>query len=170
MIKLSNFVLIGMPGSGKSTFGRRLAQLRGLGFIDTDDLIEESENSPIQKIVSRRGVRYLRTLEADILSSIQVENHVIATGGSAVYSNRAVDHLGRIGVRIYLKISLATLVKRVTNSENRGLAKMPQHSLPRLYRERLALYEQAADLVFANDWPISAVRVDALNAMLEASL
>jgi len=167
MIETSNVVLIGMPGSGKSTVGRRLATLRGLGFIDTDGLIENIENSTIQQIVNRRGLRYLRAVEADVINSIQVENHVIATGGSAVYSARSVDYLGQIGVRVYLQISLATLVKRVTNSSTRGLVKMPQHSLPRLYRERLALYERAADVVFANDWPMSATRFDALNTALK---
>jgi len=170
MTVVSNVVLIGMPGSGKSTLGLRLAELRGLRFIDTDTLIERFENAPIQQIVNRRGFRYLIDIEADILSGIEIEGHVIATGGSAVYSDEAMQHLGRVGVRTYLKISLATLMRRVNNTASRGLAKMPQHPLPRLYRERLPLYEQAADVVADNNWPITALRVEALNNQLNEFL
>lgn len=170
MNKASNIVLIGMPGSGKSTFGRSLASLREMRFIDTDILIEQLENLPIQQIVNRRGFQYLRNVEADILRGVEIEGHVIATGGSAVYCRRAMDHLGEIGTIVYLKISLPTLLRRVNNTSSRGLAKMPQHPLPRLYRERLPLYEQAADIVFDNNWPMTAVRMDVFNRQLDEFL
>jgi len=163
-------VLIGMPGCGKSTLGHRLAEQRDLKFIDTDLLVEQYENAPIQQIVNRRGFLYLRKIEADILSGIEIDRHVIATGGSAVYSRKAMDHLGKIGVRAYLRISLATLMRRVNNTASRGLAKMPQHSLPRLYHERLDLYADAADIVVDNNWPMTAVRLDAINKQLDGVL
>lgn len=162
-LRQTNIVLIGMPGSGKSTLGRRIAQQRGVGFIDTDVLIERSENMDIQAIINRRGIGYLHRLESEVLNGIRTQHHVIATGGSAVYSATAMQHFGRMGWRVYLKISLSTLLRRVNNVNSRGLAKMPQHSLPRLYKERLPLYEQAADVTFANDLPMTSVRLEAFN-------
>lgn len=157
-----------MPGSGKSTLGRRLARQRNLKFIDTDLLLERHENMPIQAIVNRRGVNHLRKIEAQILSTLTLENHVVATGGSAVYSQIAMQHLGDIGARVYLQISLATLVTRVNNVTSRGLAKMKSHPLPRLYAERETLYRAYADIVANNNRPITAVSMHALHRKLDA--
>ncbi len=167
MTSSTNITLIGMPGSGKSTLGRRLAKLRGMSFVDTDLILEQVENMPIQDIVNRRGVPYLRFLEGVVLSQLDFENHVIATGGSAVYSQKAMDHLGSLGARVYLKISLKTLTMRVNNIGSRGLAKMKSHPLPRLYAERAGLYQNAADIVASNDRPMTAVSLSELNTKLD---
>jgi shikimate kinase len=164
---LPNITLIGMPGSGKSTLGRRLARQRGMSFVDTDHILEQVENMHIQNIVNRRGVKYLRFLEGMVLSRLELENHVIATGGSAVYSRKAMDHLGSIGARVYLQITMRTLTQRVDNSTSRGLAKMKSHSLPRLYLDRVGLYESAADITVANDRPMTALAMGALNKALD---
>jgi len=163
----SNIILIGMPGSGKSTLGRRLAQQRRLRFVDTDLMLERRENMPIQAIVNRRGIRHLRQIEADVLSSLSVNECVIATGGSAVYSDLAMQHLGDIGARVYLQISLPTLVARVNNVASRGLAKMKSHPLPRLYAERVDLYQAHADIIANNDRPMTALSMHALNRQLD---
>ena len=162
----TNIVLIGMPGCGKSTLGKRLAKVRGMNYVDTDSLLEQSERMPLQRIVTLRGVFYLRELESTILSKLNLKNTVIATGGSAVYSSAAMRHLATDAVLVYLRISLLTLVKRVTNVSSRGLAKMKSHSLPRLYNERADLYQQAADIVMPNDRPISALSLDDLNQQI----
>lgn len=167
MASSNNITLIGMPGSGKSTLGRRLAKLRGLSFVDTDVILEQVENMPIQDIVNRRGVAYLRYLEGAVLSQLDFENHVIATGGSAVYSQTAMEHLGSLGARVYLQISLKTLTLRVNNVASRGLAKMKSHPLPRLYAERASLYQDAADIVVSNDRPMTAISIGELNATLD---
>lgn len=156
-----------MPGSGKTTLGRRLAKQRGLAFVDTDAMLEQRANMPIQAIVNRRGVRYLRQLEADLLSTLQLNRSVVATGGSAVYSSAAMKHLGSIGARVYLKISLPTLTSRVNNVSSRGLVKMKSHPLPRLYAERIDLYSSAADIIANNDRPISALSMHSLNSELD---
>jgi len=156
-----------MPGSGKSTIGKSLAKKRGMMFVDTDHILEQVENMHIQDIVNRKGVRYLRFLEDLVLSRLDFENHVIATGGSAVYSKSAMDHLGSIGVRVYLQISLRTLTQRVDNTSSRGLAKMKSHSLPRLYQERVGLYEVAADIISVNDRPITAIGLADLNQQVD---
>lgn len=162
-----NITLIGMPGSGKSTLGKRLAKMRRMEFIDTDDVLEQLENMPIQDIVNRKGVNYLRALEGEVLSQLNYQNHVISTGGSAVYSQQAMAHIGSLGARVYLKISMRTLTQRINNVESRGLAKMKSHSLPRLYSERAPLYEEIADIVAINDRPMTAVGLDTINQQLD---
>ena len=157
-----NIVLIGMPASGKSTVGRRLAKALNMDFIDTDNLLEQAENTSIQNIVNRRGLTYFRRLEEQILSNLRLENHVISTGGSAVYSHAAMQHLSDTGLMVYLKISLQTLNARLNNIDDRGLVKMPTYPLARLYKERYALYKQAADLSFDNSRPLTALRFDEL--------
>ncbi len=156
-----------MPGSGKSTLGKRLASMRNMTFVDTDRLLERAENMHIQDIVNRKGVKYLRSLESTVLSQLDLENHVIATGGSAVYSKLAMRHLGAIGARVYLKISMRTLTQRIDNEASRGLAKMKSHSLPRLYNDRIGLYSAVADLTVTNDRPMTAVGMSALNQQLD---
>ena len=167
MTNKTNIVLIGMPGSGKSTIGKRLAQLRGLPFIDTDEVIERTAKQSLQTVLDRRGLRYLRNLEAAVISSLELSNHVIATGGSAIYSQQAIEHLRSNSVIVLLSISMQTLNRRVTNAASRGLAKMPSHSLNRLYQERLPLYHAAADLVVDNNQPMSGVRLHQLMEQLD---
>jgi len=157
-----NIVLIGMPGSGKSTVGRRLASALRMPFIDTDSMLEKAENKVIQDIVNRRGLQYFRQLEERVLSDLQLDGHIISTGGSAVYSQAAMQHLGENGLRVYLQISLKTMNMRVNNSANRGLVKMPSYPLARLYKERYALYENSADLIFNNNSPMTGVRFNEL--------
>jgi shikimate kinase len=119
----SNVVLVGMPGSGKSTVGVILAKLMSYGFLDTDLLIQSSQKCSLQDIVDRDGHLALRDIEEDALLSLDIHNHVIATGGSAVYSASAMAHLASIGTVIFLEIDLGSLEKRVHNFGTRGLAK-----------------------------------------------
>jgi shikimate kinase len=149
MMKRSRFnlVLIGMPGSGKSTVGVILAKQIALGFIDTDVIIQTSEGRSLQDIVDRDGCMALRRIEEKTLLGISLRNHVIATGGSAVYSEAAMIHLKSNGVVVFLDLDLPTLKTRIHDFETRGLAKSPGQSLDDLYLERSPLYKKYADLV-----------------------
>jgi shikimate kinase len=142
----SNVVLVGMPGSGKSTVGVILAKLMSYGFLDTDLLIQSSQKRSLQDIVDSDGHLALRDIEEDALLSLDIHNHVIATGGSAVYSASAMAHLASIGTVIFLEIDLRSLEKRVHNFGTRGLAKRPEQSLADLFVEREALYRHVADI------------------------
>ena len=142
----SNIVLVGMPGSGKSTVGVILAKLLSYDFLDTDVLIQSSQRRALQDIVDRDGHLALRTIEEDTLLSLDLQHHVIATGGSAVYSAAAMAHLAAIGTVVFLDVDLATLEGRVDNLATRGLVRRPGQSLADLFAEREALYKQAADI------------------------
>ena len=158
----SNIVLIGMPGSGKSTLGRRLAKLWGLGFVDTDDLIEQHHGVKIQQLLEQNSLQEFRDLEQQVLCSVDLRDHVVATGGSAVYSEAGMLHLSKQGQVIYLRISSSTLNRRVKNSAVRGLVKQPGQSLQSLLEERRPLYEYWSDLSISNDRSLNKLRLDAL--------
>ncbi|MBK6511506.1 MAG: shikimate kinase [Haliea sp.] len=135
-----------MPGSGKSTVGVILAKLLSYDFLDTDVLIQSSQRRALQDIVDRDGHLALRKIEEDTLLSLDLQHHVIATGGSAVYSAAAMAHLAAIGTVVFLDVDLATLEGRVDNLATRGLVRRPGQSLADLFAEREALYKQAADI------------------------
>lgn len=141
----TNIVLVGMPGSGKSTVGRMLSTQLSCGFLDTDQLIEASRHRSLQDIVDNDGYETLRRIEAEILLGIDVRDHVIATGGSAVYSDDAMAHLRDIGMIVFLYASLASLERRIHNLGMRGLARRPGQTLAELFAEREALYRNSAD-------------------------
>jgi shikimate kinase len=140
-----NIILIGMPGSGKSTVGIILAKQTGRDFVDTDVLIQSAKGRTLQDIVDREGFMVLRRIEEEILLKLDVRNHVIATGGSAVYSDAAMAHLKSHGTAVFLDADLSTLTARVHDYETRGLAKHPDQSLEDLFRERCTLYRKYAD-------------------------
>jgi shikimate kinase len=136
-----------MPGSGKSTVGVVLAKQTARDFIDTDVIIQTSEGRSLQDIIDRDGYMALRTIEDEMLRGISLSNHVIATGGSAVYSEAAMTHLKSDGIVVFLDADLPTLKARLHDFGTRGLAKSPGQSLDDLYKERLPLYRKYADLV-----------------------
>ncbi len=142
----SNIVLIGMPGSGKSTVGIILAKLTSRSFIDTDVLIQTREVRSLQDIVDHDGYLFLREIEEKTLLGLDLRNHVIATGGSAVYSPAAMRHLKSDGVITFLDVNLETLKVRVSDYATRGLAKRPDQNVDDLFAERSALYRKYADM------------------------
>jgi shikimate kinase len=141
-----NLILIGMPGAGKSTVGVILAKQTSRDYVDTDVLIQTSKGRTLQEIVDADGYAGLRRIEEEILIGLSVHNHVIATGGSAVYSDPAMDYLKSCGIAIFLDVDLATLESRVHDFGTRGLAKRPDQSFADLFEERFTLYMKYADI------------------------
>lgn len=135
-----------MPASGKSTIGEMLAQSLKKDFIDTDTLIEQRHNSSLQAIVDTQGQQALRNIEESVLLNSTYPNHVIATGGSAVYSPKAMAHLKHFGLIVFLDVELNELEKRLHNIHSRGLAKRADQSLADLFAERRPLYQEYADI------------------------
>ncbi len=139
-----------MPGSGKSTVGIILAKLASRDFVDTDILIQMSQGRSLQDIVDLEGHMPLRKIEEAVLLSLDCRNHVIATGGSAAYSDAAMKHLKSDGVIVFLNTDLHTLESRVNNFDSRGLAKRPDQSFSDLFDERFPLYTKHADITVDN--------------------
>jgi len=135
---LSNIVLIGMPGSGKSTVGVILAKLTSRSFVNTDVLIQTKQGRSLQNIVDRHGYLALRAIEEKVLLDLDCRNHVIATGGSAVYCHAAMTRLKSGGIVVFLDVDLQTLEKRVHGYETRGLARRPDQSVTDMFAERYA--------------------------------
>ena len=149
MVRPSNIVLIGMPGAGKSTVGVLLAKLTARGFVDTDLLIQSTEGRTLQAIVDTDGYLALRDAEERVLLGLHVTDTVIATGGSAAYSDAAMRHLKAHATAVFLDVDLATLRRRVTDYDNRGIARRPGQTFEDLFAERLRLYTRYADLTIA---------------------
>jgi shikimate kinase len=166
MTPRSNLVLIGMPGSGKSTIGIILAKRTSHDFMDTDVLIQSVEHRSLQDIMDKEGYLRLREIEARVLQTIQVRNHVISTGGSAVYSDAAMQHLKQQGTCVYLDVSVETLRSRITDYETRGIAKRPEQSFADLFAERTELYRKYADITIRGDGMNQDAVCDAIIAEL----
>ena len=147
----NNLVLIGMPGAGKSTNGLLLAKALGKDFVDTDVLIQVREGETLQLIMDSSDYLQLRKIEESVLTHIDVNNTVIATGGSAVYSENGMAHLKKNGIVVYLETPLQTLEQRIHDYETRGIAKHPEQSFDDLFIERSKLYNQYADIVIHCD-------------------
>jgi shikimate kinase len=141
-VSSKNIVLIGMPGCGKSTVGVLLAKRLGLGFTDTDLIIQQETGRTLQTIVDCQGYEALRQVEAQALLALSVQGHVISTGGSAVYSDAAMAHLADNGVVVFLDIPLVEVKRRIGNHSLRGISRHPDQTLEDLFQERLELYRR----------------------------
>lgn len=150
---LKNVVLIGMPGAGKSTLGVVLAKILGYEFIDADILIQSKLDKTLQKIIDACGPDGFIEVENEVLCTLQAERAIIATGGSAVYSDEAMKHLGSIGTIVYLQVSYDELESRLGGLYERGVVMKNGMgmSLADLYEERIPLYEKYADLTINID-------------------
>ena len=144
---MNNITLIGMPGAGKSTIGVVLAKVLGYQFLDSDLLIQKQEKRRLSEIIEEEGYKGFKDVENRVNASIEAENTVIATGGSVVYSEEAMEHLKSLGTVVYLKLSLNALSKRLGNLKGRGVLLREGQTLTNLYEERTPLYEKYADIV-----------------------
>ena len=142
----SNIILIGMPAAGKSTIGVLLAKSLLKDFVDTDLVIQTSCGCTLSNIIEKEGTEAFLKIENDIICAHSYCNSVVATGGSAVYGEAAMEHLRKDGIVVYLKLSLSEIEKRIGNIHTRGVAIKNGVSLAELYTEREPLYNKYADI------------------------
>jgi shikimate kinase len=145
-MKRSNIILIGMPGAGKSTVGVLLAKALKKPFIDTDLLIQQRENSFLQEIINNRGISEFIKVEEEVVLGLNVADHIIATGGSVIYSDVSIAHLKSTGVIVFLNLKLYQLENRLKNIHTRGIAMKNGQSVTDLYTERQPLYIKYAEI------------------------
>ena len=143
----NNLLLIGMSGAGKSTLGVLLAKALGKQFVDTDLIIQQKTGKLLQQIIDTEGVQHFLQIEEALLSSLEFQNTVIATGGSVVYSEKAMQALRKNATVIYLSVEFDELEKRLTNITTRGIVFKEKSDLRSVFEERLPLYEHYADKI-----------------------
>lgn len=144
-----NIILIGMPGCGKSTMGRRLARKLGMQFLDTDDVLRQytglQQLGEIQKKLGNAGYR---KAEEEAVCSLQVQSTVIATGGSVPLSLRAMRHLKRNGVCVFLYVPCFQLQRRVGDLEQRGVLMGRAKTFEGVFSARIPVYRRHAQITF----------------------
>lgn len=141
-----NYILIGMPGAGKSTIGVLLAKALGYEFIDTDLVIQQREGKLLKEIIAQEGNAGFKKIEEEVNASIETDQSVIAPGGSAIYSEKAMRHFKEIGTVIYLKLGFQSVKHRLGNLKARGVVLEQGQTLYDLYCERVPIYEKYADV------------------------
>lgn len=148
---MNNIILVGMPSCGKSTVGVVLAKAMNKGFVDTDILIQQREGKTLQDIINSHGNDYFHKVEERVLLDFDGEDYVVATGGSAIYFDRAMEKFKENGKVVYLQVSLDTVLQRLNNIKTRGVTLGKGQTLADLYYQRVPLYEKHADIIIEAD-------------------
>ena len=146
-----NVILIGMPGVGKSTVGVLLAKRLKLAFLDTDIFLQTQEGKSLQELIQQHGTSGFCELEGKYILSLSTTASVIATGGSVVYLQSAMEHLQAGGQVVHLDLELKRLQKRLDDLDARGVVIGPDQQLGDLYAQRQPLYAKYADITIATD-------------------
>ena len=142
----SNVILIGMPGSGKTTIGTELSEKMGYGYVDSDSVIVAREGKRLNELIADVGREKFLDIEAKVNSEICADRCVIATGGSVIYREKAMEKLKTLGKVVYLKLSYESIAGRLGDLQKRGVALKEGFTLLDLYNERTPLYEKYADI------------------------
>lgn len=163
---MDNIILIGMPGSGKSSVGVVLAKALGMDFLDVDLLIQAREGALLQNILDSRGVEAFLDVEGQVIRSVSCANTVIAPGGSCVCRDDAMEHLGELGTVVYLRLSLPEVIQRICDLDSRGIALQPGQTLADVYEYRVPRYERWADITVDADGQTLLQTIEAVKRAL----
>ena len=164
---LQKITLIGMSGVGKSSIGRQVSKQLQVPFVDTDALLHIHINSSLYEYILENGNDAFMQLEEDIVSQAPIpKNCIIATGGSVVYSKKAMEHLKKNTTIVYLDDSVENIISRIPEIEKRGIVSPNKNSFIELYNERKPIYEKYADITVQIPQPLNIL--SATEAVLKA--
>ena len=142
-----------MAGAGKTAVGEILSSKLSYNFLDSDKLIENLYGNS-QEIIDTQGNERFKDIEEKVLLSIKFDKHVLATGGSAVFSHSSMKYLRECSEIIYLDVQFDTIIKRVGDFKGRGFIKSSDQTVKEAYEERASLYNLYADHIVDNNGPI----------------
>jgi len=146
MRNITNIVLIGFMGTGKTSVGMRLAKILQMQFIDTDDIIEKDSGISISEIFSKMGEDHFRDLESRSVEKIcKLSQHVIATGGGAVIREQNLRNLRSTGILFCLDATPEVIFQRTSGYSHRPLLNVddPVSQIRKMLRAREPFYARA---------------------------
>ena len=146
-----NISLIGMSACGKSTIGVLLAKVLNMMFLDTDLIMQQKYGKFLYQILESDGIYEFVRKESETVLSLKCTKTCIATGGSVVYSEKAMEHLKNISTLVFIDLSYPSIENRITDIKNRGIVIEKGKTLFEVYRERRQLYQKYADITVNAD-------------------
>lgn len=146
---MGNVVLIGMPGSGKSTLGVVLAKKLNMNFIDSDLVIQEKFGKTLEELIDENGDAGFIRIENDVNKNINADNAIIATGGSAVYGEEAMTHFKENGVVVFLDVPIEEIQERIGSLKERGVVSNGKEGIDEIFADRDMLYRRYADITYS---------------------
>ena len=158
---MNNISFIGMAGCGKSTIAKELSTKLNINLVDTDLLIERKYQASLEEIKNKYDYRFVRTAEEEVILKLDSSNKIIATGGSAVYSAKSMEHLKSFSSIIFIKTPLDEIIKRIDIGQERGLAVPLGMSIPDVYSEREPMYQKYHDFILDGSKTIDRLVVEA---------
>jgi shikimate kinase len=154
MLGKRSVVIIGLMGAGKSTIGKRVAQMLGLAFIDADTEIEHVSRMTIPELFETYGEPEFRDLERRVIKRIlRTGPRVLATGGGAFMNEATRRYIAKSGISVWLKADIDVLMDRVSRKSNRPLLKTenPRATMQKLVEQRYPVYGLADITVMSRD-------------------
>ena len=164
---MDNIILIGMPGSGKSSVGVVLAKALGYDFVDVDLLIQQRHGALLQQLLDRNGVDWFLDAEREEICALDCTHTVVAPGGSCISREEAISAMRALGTVVYLELTLEEVEGRIHNLDSRGIALSPGQTLADLYAYRTPLYQRCAHITVPVRHQSLAETVQAVKLALE---
>ncbi len=143
--------LIGMAGAGKSSIGKKLANYLKFDFVDSDQLIELNQNKSLQEVLVDNGIEGFKKIEESAILSVEFNQTIFATGGSAIFSKKAMNFIKNKSTIIFLQVSFENIIKRTPDFSNRGFIKQVDQTIQDAFNERESIYEEYADHIIPNN-------------------
>ena len=140
-----------MAGAGKSSIGVKLANHLKFDFVDSDELIETNQNKSLQEVLFDNGIQEFKKIEEAAILSVEFNQIILATGGSAIFCKNAMNHIKSNSSVIYLEVSFEDIMDRITDFSNRGFIKEADQTMEDAFNERESIYREFADHIVTNN-------------------